>query len=108
VESPIVALPTSPYVNDKPPAECCGFARDFLKHETYSRSGAFAARGRWDGFRPCNGKGTGLRAVGRAYLTFEKSAGMRISLPSCRLTTNADWALGSKLSYAKTAVNRDR
>src|SRR6476659_362046 len=28
------------------PAECCGFARDFLNHETYSRSGAFPARGR--------------------------------------------------------------
>jgi len=33
-----------------------------------------------------------------AYLTFEKSAGMRTSLPSCRLMTNTDAAFGSKLS----------
>ena len=32
------------------------------------------------------------------YFTFEKSAGMRTSLPSCRFTTKTDTAFGSKLS----------
>lgn len=33
-----------------------------------------------------------------AYFTFEKSAGIRTSFPSCRFTTNTDTAFGSKLS----------
>jgi hypothetical protein len=37
-------------------------------------------------------------AADSAYFTFEKSAGIRTSLPSCRLTTNTEAALGSKFS----------
>src|SRR6476619_8432042 len=91
----------------------CWRVRDFLKHETYSRSVRFP-QGEDAHERTVRRSETSLEACGQrrclsarplapqsmaaVYFTLEKSAGMRISLPSCRLTTNTDWAVGSKLS----------
>lgn len=94
-------------VNGNSPLSVGGFAGDTWS--TRLIAGRCASRkGKMDRVSSRQRKGTVPKGANSAYFTFEKSAGMRISLPSCRFTTNMDAAFGSKLSYAKTAVNRDR
>lgn len=48
------------------------------------------------------------RALNLIYLTFEKSVSNSLILPSGKKTMTFVLALGSKLSYANRAVNRER